>query len=189
MIKLLKINIIFFIIFTLSSNCFEIRSLVRINNENISNYDLYKEIKLIEKLENRKVSDSEKKVILKNIINLKVKKIELDDRKIEINDLLLKKKANLILNKNYKTITLDEEMKNLFIEKIKIQERWNTLIIKEFKNKLEINLNEINEIINSKNLAEENKEKLINLQKNKKINLLSQTFFNQIKNKFLIKIL
>jgi len=94
MIKILKINIPLIIIFIFSANSFEIKSLVRINNENISNYDLDKEIKLIEKLENRKVSNLEKRKILNNSIDLKVKKIELDFRKIEINEIAVKKKSN-----------------------------------------------------------------------------------------------
>jgi len=189
MIKILKINIPLIIIFIFSANSFEIKSLVRINNENISNYDLDKEIKLIEKLENRKVSNLEKRKILNNSIDLKVKKIELDFRKIEINEIAVKKKSNLILKKNFKNVTLDKEIRDLFVEKITIQERWNKLIVLRFGNKLEINLNEIAEIINTKNLSEKDKDELINLEKDKKINLLSNTFFNQIKKKYLIKIL
>ena len=59
----------------------------------------------------------------------------------------------------------------------------------KYSQQLYVNTDEINQIIKSKNLKEEDREKIISIEKNKKLNIYSKTFFNQIKVKYLIKYL
>ena len=65
--------------------------------------------------------------------------------------------------------------------------RWNKLITILFSRKLEINMNELEENIKNKNIDIKNKEKLIKIEKTKKINIISNTFYNEVKRKYLIK--
>jgi len=56
-----------------------------------------------------------------------------------------------------------------------------------FSRKLEINMNELEENIKNKNIDKEKKEEMIRIEKIKKINIISNTFYNEIKRKYLIK--
>ena len=71
--------------------------------------------------------------------------------------------------------------------KVEINMRWNKLITILFSRKLEINMNELEENIKNKNIDIKNKEKLIKIEKTKKINIISNTFYNEVKRKYLIK--
>ncbi len=71
--------------------------------------------------------------------------------------------------------------------KVEINMRWNKLITILFSRKLEINMNEIEENIKNKNIDIKNKEKMIKIEKTKKINIISNTFYNEVKRKYLIK--
>ena len=72
-------------------------------------------------------------------------------------------------------------------KKIEISMQWNKLITLLFTNKLEININEIEENIKSKNIDLKNKDEIIKMEKVKKINILSKTHYNKVKQKYLIK--
>ena len=67
--------------------------------------------------------------------------------------------------------------------------KWNKLIAILYSKKLEINMNEIEEKMKIKKIDSKKKEEIIQIEKTKKINILSNTFFNEIKRKYLIKIL
>ena len=71
--------------------------------------------------------------------------------------------------------------------KVEINMRWNRLITILFSRKLEINMNELEENIKNKNIDIEKKEEMIRIEKTKKINIISNTFYNEIKRKYLIK--
>ena len=72
--------------------------------------------------------------------------------------------------------------------KVEINMRWNKLITILFSKKLEINMNEIEENIKNKNIRyKKKKEEMIQIEKTKKINIISNTFYNEIKRKYLIK--
>ena len=64
--------------------------------------------------------------------------------------------------------------------------KWNALITSLYARKLEINTNEIKEIVNSKKKVT-NEEDVIRLEKEKKINILSKTYFNEVKKNYYIK--
>ena len=71
--------------------------------------------------------------------------------------------------------------------KVEINMGWNRLITILFSRKLEINMNELEENIKNKNIDIEKKEEMIRIEKTKKINIISKTFYNEIKRKYLIK--
>ena len=79
----------------------------------------------------------------------------------------------------------------MLYNKIKIDYEWNALIMKDYSNNIDINMDEIDKKISQLNLSKEvidkEKEKMINQEKNKKISIYSKFRLNKIKNKSLIK--
>lgn len=188
MIKKKYFLLIILCFFISRSDALEIKSLVVIDNANITNYDFIKNIELIKILEQREISKSEHQAILSNIIDTKIKELELKNFSLEVNKQKIEKKVNSIFGQKLQNQQINPDVKKLLIRKIEIEEKWNRLILNKFKNKLEININEINEIAKLSNLSDKKKEDLIMMQKNKKINIISKTYFNEVKSKYLIKI-
>tara|TARA_Y100001958_G_C21242217_1_gene570453 strand:+ start:2526 stop:3089 length:564 start_codon:yes stop_codon:yes gene_type:complete len=180
-------QIIFSIFFFCSANANEIRSIVQVDSYSITNIDLIQEIRINEILKNRPLNNSEKKVLLKNLIEEKIKEIETNKNNINVSETLITKRVSQILQ-NY---TLDENNKNkikkYLFNKVEINMKWNKLIAILFSKKLEINMNEIEENLVNKNLDIKKKEEMIRIEKTKKINIISKTFYNEIKRKYLIK--
>ena len=152
----------------INSKADEIRVIAVVNEEIITSYDLYKEVKLIESLENRKVNNKEKINIVNKIINNRIKYLTTKDKNIKLDD--------------------DKEVKDLIFEKVRIETKWNKLILLKFRNKLEVNMNEIEEKITSKK-TKMSKDQIINIEKMNKAAILSKTYFNEIKQKFFVKII
>ena len=181
------VQIIFSIFFFCSANANEIRSIVQVDSYSITNIDLIQEIRINEILKNRPLNNSEKKVLLKNLIEEKIKEIETNKNNINVSETLITKRVSQILQ-NY---TLDENNKNkikkYLFNKVEINMKWNKLIAILFSKKLEINMNEIEENLVNKNLDIKKKEEMIRIEKTKKINIISKTFYNEIKRKYLIK--
>ena len=184
----MKKYLVLLLLFLISgfSNAKEIRVLATVNNQSITNYDLLIEIQTIEFLNDIKISNQQHSMILQQIINNKIKEIEIQNYKLNINEELVNKNIEEIIKKKNKTINngIKINLKNNF----KIQESWNKLINLKYSNKLSINVNEIDQIIISKNLKEKDRNKIINIEKNKKLNIYSKTFFNEIKIKYLVKL-
>jgi len=178
---------IFIIFFFYSANANEIRSIVQVDSYSITNIDLIREITINEILKKRKLSDIEKKGLLKGLVEQKIKEIETGKNNILIDKAIVNKRVVQILS-NY---NLDEnnhkQIKEFMFNKIEINMKWNKLITILFSKKLEINMNEIEEKIKSKNIDINKKEEMIQIEKTKKINIISSTFFNEIKRKYLIK--
>ena len=184
----MKKYLVLLLLFLISgfSNAKEIRVLATINNQSITNYDLLIEIQTIEFLNDIKISNQQHSMILQQIVNNKIKEIEIQTYKLNINEELVNKKIEEIIKKKNKTI--NNEIKINLKNNFKIQESWNRLINLKYSNKLSINVNEIDQIIISKNLKEKDRNKIINIEKNKKLNIYSKTFFNEIKIKYLVKL-
>jgi len=180
---------LFLFFFNNEAYVFEIKSIVTIDENNITNYDLQKSIELTELIQGRKISQFETRSILENTINLKIKEIELNKLEIEIKKENINKKFNSIIKQISNDKQINNEMKGLIYKQIETQERWNNLIFFKFRNKLEVNINEINEIAKLRNLNNKQKEELIFSEKNKKINIISNTYFNEIKSKYLVKMI
>tara|TARA_B100000963_G_scaffold230197_1_gene200805 strand:+ start:4692 stop:5075 length:384 start_codon:yes stop_codon:yes gene_type:complete len=125
--------------------------------------------------------------LLKNLIDEKIKEIELKNKNIIISKTLVSQRVSQIL-KNYNLNENDkDEIKKYLFKKVEINMKWNKLITILFSRKLEINMNEIEERIKNKNLDDNQKEELIRIEKTKKINIISNTFYNEVKRKYLIK--
>ena len=86
-----------------------IKILATINEQIITNYDLQKEIKYLEEINQKKISINNKVNILNLMIDEKIKIMELDKFKISINKNLTEKKYKIILKEN----NLNEKDKNL----------------------------------------------------------------------------
>ena len=181
------ITIIFAIFFFCSANANEIKSIVQVNNYSITNIDLIKEIRINQILKNKTFSDTEKRILLKKLIEEKVKELEVDKNNIKVSKADVNKRVTQILS-NYQLDDFNQDkIKKYLFNKVEISMRWNKLIRILFSRKLEINMNEIEENIKNKNLDIKKKEEMIQIEKTKKINIISNTFYNEIKRKYLIK--
>jgi hypothetical protein len=181
----MKRNILLIILFFIFSHkvlSTDIIIIASINNKSITNYDLFLEQKANNILEGND-KEYNKKYYLQKKINDQIKLLELEEiSNISYN--LAVRQANEFLKKSKLEIT--EEIKKYIIDKIALQIEWDRYITKNFIKKLEVNLSEINYISKSKNLSENETKKLIDLEKRKKLNLISTTRFNEIKKKYLI---
>ena len=83
--------------------------------------------------------------------------------------------------------TITKKSEEYLFNKVEILMKWNKLIAILFSKKLEINMNEIEENMKIKKIDLEKKEEMIEMEKTKKINILSNTFYNEVKRKYLIK--
>jgi len=164
----------------------EIKNLASINNSLITSYDLYLEIKLKEEIEGLKIEKKYHSIILQQLINDKIKELEVKEKKIQVDlkqiDLQTQSILNKVADKNISPVLI-KKLKN----KIKINTSWNRLVISIYRNKLEINMNEIDEILKSKKVKLEEKDNFVLSEKNKKLNIFSKTHFNEIKKKYFIK--
>lgn len=189
MLALFKIiTFVYLVFFSLHSSSFEIRSLAKINNYTITNYDLFLEIKTQEILKNTKINDMEKKLLLQNLINEKIKELETNKLNLIVSDTDVNNRFNeIIKNLNNKSLITEEIEVNLKT-KIRNSLKWNRLILIKFRNKIDINIKEIEQISKNERLNLLEKDRIINQERNKKLNVFSKTFYNEIKRNYLIKI-
>ncbi len=181
------IIIIFSIFFFYTANADEIKSIVHVDSHSITNVDLIKEIRVNQILKKKLLNDAEKRILLKKLVEEKIKEIEVDKNNINVSKKAVNKRVNQILI-NYQLNEIDQnKVKKYMFNKVEINMRWNKLITILFSRKLEINMNEIEENIKNKNIDIKNKEKMIKIEKTKKINIISNTFYNEVKRKYLIK--
>ena len=181
------INLTFVLFFFCSANATDIKSIVQVGSYSITNIDLIKEIRINENIKKRELNDSEKKNLLQNLIEEKIKEIELKKKNIKIDKTIVNKRVTQII-KNYQLdISSQDIIKKYMFNKIEINMGWNKLITILFSRKLEINMNELEENIKNKNIDINKKEEMIRAEKTKKINIISNTFYNEIKRKYLIK--
>jgi len=172
----------FFFIFSNKVLSLDIIIIASINNQSITNYDLFLEQEANQILEANKKKIDES-YYLRQIINEKIKLLEL--KKISKNSYnLAKVQINEFLKKSQ--LNISEEIKKYIIDKIALQFEWNKYITNKYARKLEINLSEIEHVSESKKLSESQIKKLIDLEKEKKLSIISSTYFNEIKKKYLI---
>ena len=173
--------------FLTSSNAIEIKNIASVNNYSITNFDLLQEIKIKEALEKKKISKAQHSFVLQIMIQDKIKMLEIDKNKIQIPEQEIQSKLALVLDQSFKNEEISKSLKDLIYKKIKYTSSWNILISQKFANKLTVNMDEIDEIIKSQNLKDGERNKVIELEKNKKLNIFSKTYFNEIKKKYFIK--
>lgn len=191
--KIILVIVIFFLTLSESLLAYEIKTLAIVNNKIITNLDLENQIKLIEVLTGAKIKKKQEKFIIEQMIDMQIKKSEVEEKKINFQIKIVTQEVTKILkNVNFENleINLNERkiIKDILFENIKAQYRWNKLIVSLYGNRISINKDEINEISVDKKLESKDIEKLIEIEKNKKIQIFSKTHFNNIKaNSYIIK--
>ena len=197
-LKLLSIFItLITILFTYATedlNAAEIKNIAIVNNITITNIDLENEIELIKILNDEK-NFSYKEIssaALNNLIDEILKKEEINKNNIYINLNNLNKDFKDFVNRKKNNKLTNDPFSKILYNKIKIDYEWNALIMKDYSNNIDINMDEIDKKISQLNLSKEvidkEKEKMINQEKNKKISIYSKFRLNKIKNKSLIRL-
>lgn len=186
------IIIILFIFFSTKLSAIEIKTLATVNDKIITNIDLDQQIKLVEIIYKKKIENYQRKEILDQIITLQIKKYETEKTNINYNETLIEQEVKKIFNnikvsKEYADIINIKKLKQILYENIKTEYVWNRLIVSLYAKNLTVNTKEIDEISKNKKLNKEQIEDLINLEKNKKIQILSKTHFNIIKKKYFVE--
>lgn len=184
----MKLDKILYIFFFLIFSVQDLRSdiiypLASVNNKIITNYDLYLETKIFEVINNKTIPENEKRSTLEKLINQTVKKLEADKFNISIDNEITMATYNNITNKKDLPLELERKLK----EKLSTENRWEKLIFLKFKSKLALNINEINKKYNLSNASKDEKDKIMLLEKSKKLNNIGLSYFNEIKKKYYIK--
>ena len=175
-------------------NATEVKNIAIVNNITITNIDLEKEIEFIKILNDEKnFSYSEiSNAALNNLIDEILKREEINKNNIYINLNNLNKDFEDFVNRKKNNKLKNDPFSKILYNKIKIDYEWNALIMRDYKNNIDINMDEIDKKISQLNLKKEvidiEREKMINQEKNKKISIYSKFRLNKIKNKSLIKI-
>ncbi len=191
---ILLLLLFFFINNTAYSKKIEI--IAKVNNDIITNVDLYKEYQLYEFISKSKLNlDSQaKQRFLNTLINHQIKKSELKKYNVNIKSDIIIKRINLILkSKNSNADELKSlNLYNFFYDRVETEMKWVELIRKMFRNRLNINTKEVENKVsenNDKNFSKQDYNNLIRLEKNKKMAVYNQTFFNEIKLNYLVNVL
>ena len=174
----------------------KIEIIAKVNNDIITNIDLYKEYQLYEFISKTKLNlDLQaKQRFLNTLINHQIKKSELKKYNINIKRDIIIKRINLILKSKNSNA---DELKNLnlynfFYDRVETEMKWVELIRKMFRNRLSINTKEVENKVsenNNQNFSKKDYNNLIRLEKNKKMAVYNQTYFNEIKLNYLVNVL
>ena len=174
----------------------KIEIIAKVNNDIITNIDLYKEYQLYEFISKTKLNlDLQaKQRFLNTLINHQIKKSELKKYNINIKRDIIIKRINLILkSKNSNADQLKNlNLYNFFYDRVETEMKWVELIRKMFRNRLSINTKEVENKLsenNDKNFSKQDYNNLIRLEKNKKMAVYNQTYFNEIKLNYLVNVL
>jgi len=155
-----------FLIFFLFSNTSAYSNIdnsviISVGNTPITYLDLVKEMKLISIISKNKINEKNKeqikKIAIQSLIKRKIKEIEITKYNIEnynqkdLEKLILNTSQNLGLDKNgFKMLMKNHNLSYTNLTKrFEIDLRWNTLIFELYKNKISLNMSEVEEKINS----------------------------------------
>jgi len=112
----------------------KITILVSVNNETITNIDLLNEIEIL-KILNKNSSNIKNNynIAVNNLINEIIKEQELKKNNIEFNEKTVNEQYKInIQNFEKNNFKLEEKFKNIIYKKIKIDNMWNSLILKKY---------------------------------------------------------
>lgn len=168
------------------NNKFDINILAKVDNEIITSYDLFLEKKTLELLNNNKINSSQHQILVEKLINEKIRYIESKKNNIKTEEKKIEEIYVSILAK-IKEKNVPLEIKKRIKEKIIIDQNWKKLIFFKYGNKVEININEVEDKFKLQKLDLEKRENIINFEKNQKMNVFSKTHFNEIKRKYFIQ--
>ena len=150
--KLLVYSLFLKIIFT--TNAFaqiQNKILVKVDNAIITSYDLENKIKSLLHLANQEINQTNinktKNVAIQSLINLKIKQIELKNFDIKENEEEIAKQINRLANGNINQFKQGFVSKNLdynfFLNELKTELKWNTLIYLIYNKKVKVEESEI----------------------------------------------
>jgi len=195
-----RIIFIFVIFFSSAVDSDEkITTVATVNNITITNTDLEDEMLILKALNNFK--EIERSILhqsaFQNLLNQAIKEVELEVNKVEINE---DTDENQMTANIKKTLEDNGIKPTRIINKIKkrtqTEKAWKLLISKKYSWKLNINMNEINQKLNTLGYIDQNnpetikaKNNLIIEEKNKKFNFYSRNHLDLSKKKLLIKII
>lgn len=188
-----KIIIIFFFLTKFAYAETKIIKIASVNETLITNIDLQNEIIVNKLLFGENLKNIEE-FSLNNLIDQAIKQSEIKKNNIKVNINLIENEYKKITNSYKLSEKITSKIKDKIFEKIKIEAEWNTLISQIYGWKTNINLSEINEIILNKNnknsgdISISEKEKLIELEKNKKFKVYSTNHLDEKKKIALIKL-
>jgi hypothetical protein len=187
------------------------RIIITVGKYPITYFDLFKEIKMISILSNSEINENNreqiKKLAITSLIKRKIKTSEIE--RIGIKSYSKKELEQLIQNTS-RRIGLDKnglrellKKNNLsfdsLIKKFQIDLKWNSMIFQIYKNKISLNTIEIENKINLEleNLENKNDEKEIEMikqnivkqEKNKKLQMFSNSHYSNLERIIQIKFL
>lgn len=195
---MLKKKVIFLLIFFFANSdlysSIQYKIIASVNNQSITLVDLENEIKILKIINKNNIINNSnfKEMALKNLIDEEIKNLEtltiLDVTDKDVNDYFNLLISNLNINEN----EIELSIKKLIKRKILIDIKWKKLINKIYGWKVNINLNEIENKLKEQKIQniskqDEIKNKLIDIEKNKKINVYSKYHLNKIFDVYLVK--
>ena len=177
----------------------------------ITHFDLFKEIKMISILSNSEINENNreqiKKLAIASLIKRKIKISEIEKlgiknySKIELEKLIQNTSREIGLDKN----GLKELLKrnnlsfNSLVKKFETDLKWNSMIFLIYKNKISLNTIEIENKINLEleNLEDKSdvkkietiKQNILNQEKNKKLQMFSNSHYSNLERIIQIKFL
>ncbi len=170
----------------------------KVNNFGISNIDLLEEIQIMKNL-NTNLNNTDKqileKIAIQNLIDEVLKRQEIDENDIKLSDSTFSKEYEQLIASIEKTgVIIDANIKKKIFLKVKLNNEWNQLINQKYRWNVNVNINEIEDRLkDTKNIPTDEKElqelknKLINIEKNKKLEVFSKIHLSKIKKQSLIK--
>ena len=129
--------------------------IISVGNSPITSLDLLKEMKLISFVTKNKINDSNKEQIkqmaVQSLIKRKIKEIEITKYEInnynakDLENMIERTSRNLGVDKNGLAILMRNNNLNIknLEDKYKIDLKWNTLIFELYKNKISLNMSDI----------------------------------------------
>ena len=176
----------------------KITLVAKVNNFGISNIDLLEEIQIMKNL-NTNLNNTDKqileKIAIQSLIDDVLKRQEIDENDIQLSDSTFSKEyAQLIASIEKTGVIIDANIKKKIFLKVKLNNEWNQLINQKYRWNVNVNINEIEDRLkDTKNIPTDEKElqelknKLINIEKNKKLEVFSKIHLSKIKKQSLIK--
>ena len=176
----------------------KITLLAKVNNFGISNIDLLEEIQIMKNL-NTNLNNTDKqileKIAIQSLIDEVLKGQEIDENDIKLSDSTFSKEYEQLIASIEKTsVIIDANIKKKIFQKVKLNNEWNQLINQKYRWNVNVNINEIEDRLkDTKNIPTDEKElqelknKLINIEKNKKLEVFSKIHLSKIKKQSLIK--
>ena len=176
----------------------KITLVAKVNNFGISNIDLLEEIQIMKNL-NTNLNNTDKqileKIAIQSLIDDVLKRQEIDENDIKLSDSTLSKEYEQLIASIEKTgVIIDANIKKKIFLKVKLNNEWNQLINQKYRWNVNVNINEIEDRLkDTKNIPTDEKElqelknKLINIEKNKKLEVFSKIHLSKIKKQSLIK--